>query len=76
MPANNPSVLDRTSNVGVLTGWRVWSLGELIRLSNVAECPLLAQSGHIELHRTCPLLGVKRTWLLHCKCPLLTQSGH
>ena len=23
--------------------------------------PLLAQSGHAELHRTCPLLGVKRT---------------
>jgi hypothetical protein len=22
--------------------------------------PLLAQSGHTELHRTCPLLGVKR----------------
>ena len=26
-----------------------------------AQCPLLAQSGHAELHRTCPLLGVKRT---------------
>ena len=25
------------------------------------ECPLLAQSGHPSLHRTCPLLGVKRT---------------
>src|SRR5262249_3201446 len=24
--------------------------------------PLLAQSGHPPLHRTCPLLGVKRTW--------------
>ena len=24
-------------------------------------CPLLAQSGHPSLHRTCPLLGVKRT---------------
>ena len=22
----------------------------------------MAHSGHIELHRTCPLLGVKRTW--------------
>ena len=25
------------------------------------RCPLLAQSGHPELHCTCPLLGVKRT---------------
>jgi hypothetical protein len=25
------------------------------------QCPLLTQSGHAELHRTCPLLGVKRT---------------
>ena len=25
------------------------------------ECPLVAQSGHLYLHRTCPLLGVKRT---------------
>ena len=45
------------------------------------RCPLLAQSGHAELHRTCPLLGAKRTslvalhmsaydpkrtWRLHC----------
>ena len=29
----------------------------------MAECPLLAQSGHTELHCTCPLSGVKRTWL-------------
>jgi hypothetical protein len=28
-----------------------------------ALCPLLAQSGHPQLHRTCPLLGVKRTCL-------------
>ena len=28
------------------------------------RCPLLAQSGHPWLHRTCPLLGVKRTWQL------------
>jgi hypothetical protein len=26
------------------------------------RCPLLAQSGHPKLHRTCPLLGVKQTW--------------
>jgi len=25
------------------------------------RCPLLAHSGHGLLHRTCPLLGVKRT---------------
>jgi len=25
--------------------------------------PLLAQSGHPWLHRTCPLSGVKRTWV-------------
>ena len=27
----------------------------------MAECPLLAQSGHDVLRRTCPLSGVKRT---------------
>ena len=27
----------------------------------MAKCPLLALSGHPELHCTCPLLGVKRT---------------
>jgi hypothetical protein len=26
------------------------------------ECPLLAQSRHEVVHRTCPLSGVKRTW--------------
>src|SRR6187399_2325826 len=26
------------------------------------QCPLLAQSGHLTLHCTCPLSGVKRTW--------------
>jgi hypothetical protein len=38
MPTNNPSVLDRTSNVGVVAGclMGVWSLSELIRLANVA----------------------------------------
>ena len=36
----------------------------------------MAQSGRTELHCTCPLLGVKRTCLLHRKCPLMTQSGH
>ena len=30
-------------------------------LIEVALCPLLAQSGHLKLHRTCPLSGVKRT---------------
>ena len=53
-------------------------------------CPLLAQSGHRPVHRTCPLLGVKRTWrfALHNVCfdpkrtwawrrqmSALTQSG-
>ena len=28
-----------------------------------AECPLLAQSGHELVHRTCPLSGVERTSL-------------
>jgi hypothetical protein len=27
---------------------------------STAQCPLLAQSGHRSLHRTCPLSGVKR----------------
>ena len=34
------------------------------RKINVDEgCLLLALSGHSSLHRTCPLSGVKRTWL-------------
>src|SRR5215471_9753464 len=33
--------------------------GRLIEM----RCPLLAQSGHALVHRTCPLLGVKRTCL-------------
>ena len=39
------------------------SLLELLHRKNLlgTECPLLAQSGHPELHRTCPLSGVKRT---------------
>jgi signal transduction histidine kinase len=32
-----------------------------------AQCPLLAQSRHELLHRTCQLSGVKRTWLSHRK---------
>ena len=31
------------------------------RILLAAECPLLAQSGHSLVHRTCPLSGVKRT---------------
>src|SRR5690349_3850735 len=27
------------------------------------QCPLMAQSRHLQLHRTCPLSGVKQTWL-------------
>jgi hypothetical protein len=30
-------------------------------ISLTGECPLLAQSGHLFLHRTCPLSWVKRT---------------
>jgi hypothetical protein len=33
----------------------------MMRRQLIVQCPLLAQSGHPELH---------------CTCPLLTQSGH
>ena len=38
---------------------------QLVAQKNCAkfECPLLAQSGHAELHCACPLSGVKRTWV-------------
>ena len=36
-------------------------LGSQVKAGRSRECPLLAQSGHAELHRT---------------CLLLTQSGH
>ena len=41
------------------------SLLELLHRKNLPgmECPLLAHSGHWFLHRTCPLSGVKRTFL-------------
>jgi hypothetical protein len=29
--------------------------------ADLTSCPLLAQSGHPSLHRTCPLSRVKRT---------------
>src|SRR5215831_6404773 len=32
-------------------------------LSRFSECPLLAHSRHGLLHCTCPLSGVKRTWV-------------
>ena len=63
----------------------LWVLGDVHgltgRLSNEAGSLL---DGGYDLRRAsrslaiipCPLLGVKRTWLLHCKCPLMTQSGH
>jgi len=43
-----------------------------------SECPLLAHSGHPQLHCTCPLSGVKRTStsaveLAHCM-PALSQD--
>ena len=38
------------------------------------QCPLLAQSGHDELHRTCPLSGESGHRLVHRICLLLTQS--
>ena len=36
----------------------------LFHFAQLHACPLLAQSGHAELHCTCPLLGVKRTSLV------------
>src|SRR5262245_30786787 len=42
--------------------------------------PLLAQSGHPQLHRTCPLSGVKRTCLFALQMsafdPKRTWRGH
>jgi hypothetical protein len=35
----------------------------------MAQCPLLAHSGHPLVHRTCPLLGVKQT------CRFATQMS-
>ena len=32
----------------------------------MAECSLLALSGHAARANECPLSGVKRTWQLHC----------
>ena len=40
------------------------------------SCPLLAQSGHSDLHCTCPLLGVKPTRLKWTLFPLLAHSRH
>ena len=46
-----------------------WSFSEEQdgRDAGLTVCPLLALSGHAELHCTCPLSGVKRTWRLQCK---------
>ena len=40
------------------------------------ECPLLAQSGHLYLHRTCRFRGQSGHGLLQRTCLLLTHSGH
>jgi hypothetical protein len=41
-----------------------------------AVCPLLAQSGHRLVHCTCPLLGVKRTWLPQRKTSAIDLFRH
>src|SRR5262249_3955487 len=41
----------------------------VIALATTQVCPLMAQSGHPYLHRTCPLSGVKRT----CRLALQTS---
>jgi hypothetical protein len=56
----------------------------------MAGCPILAQSGHPKLHRTCPLSGVMRTWpfavrmsaydpkrtlFRHPRCAILSVGG-
>ena len=42
----------------------------------ISPCPLLALSGHELVHRKCPLLEVKRTWLrprgMSANCPTST----
>ena len=49
-------------------GYESYALRGMLNLPRLAdhglassECPLLAHSGHELVHRTCPLLGVKRT---------------
>jgi len=42
----------------------------------VMRCPLLVHSGHPQLHRTCPLLGVKRTSLVATHMSAFDPSGH
>jgi hypothetical protein len=37
------------------------------RYLRLSRCPLLTLSGHRQVHRTCPLSRVKRTWRLHCE---------
>jgi hypothetical protein len=41
----------------------------------MAECPLLALSGHALLHCECLLSGVKRTLHKAGQFPLMTRSG-
>ena len=41
-----------------IPGWRAFHRRRGDRMS-ATQCPLLAQSGHAELHCTCPLLGVR-----------------
>ena len=45
----------------------MWSLGELIRLSNVADCPLLALSRHRFVRDKCLPLTPKRTIRPPCR---------
>ena len=61
-PCNRTAFLPRCSstNLALVAKFLLRHLHTTPKPS-LGRCPLLAQSGHPWLHRTCPLLGVKRT---------------
>ncbi|MGA9437371.1 MAG: hypothetical protein WBV76_04125, partial [Pseudolabrys sp.] len=56
------ATLARERPDALFVGGDAFFVGRAVQLATLAaHVPLLAQSGHRSLHRTCPLLGVKRT---------------
>ena len=75
---SRPMVAQRLAYSDCLCGWifghaSSYRLASRPRSSEIEKCrcPLLAQSGHKLVHCTCPLSGVKRTFMRGIQCRLL-----
>jgi hypothetical protein len=61
LPVQMPTRFEVAINFKTWVNGPTISLSELTKRSNRSPCPLLAQSRHGRVHRSCPLSRVKRT---------------